>query len=238
MCGRIVLSKSPREIAEFLGLDGLPAWRPRYNIPPGGPITALLAEGKDRILRLLQWGISAPGPGRGGKTPQLINARGETVARKPAFAESFARRRCLIPVNGFYEWKPDRGRKQAFLIRRRDGGLFTLAGIRDRWEYPGGQVRESCAIITSAAADLMKPLHHRQPVIVASADWSGWLGAAPCSGAELQELLASRDTAGMMAHPVDPRVGNPAFDEPACLESWQPGRQNQLDLFATGKDTE
>lgn len=238
MCGRIVLSKSPAEVAAFFGLGDVPDLRPRFNIPPGGPIAAVLADGPDRVLRLLQWGISAPGPGRGGKAPQLINARGETIARKPAFAASFADRRCLIPVNGFYEWKPERGRKQAFLVRRRDGGLFALAGIWDTWEYPGGAVREACAIVTSAASGFMRPIHHRQPVIVAPADWPGWLGAAAASAAELRDMMAPRDSEDMIAHPVDPRVGNPDFDAPACLEPWRPGREGQLDLFASeeGKD--
>lgn len=237
MCGRIVLSKSPREIAAAFGLGEVPDLAPRFNIAPGGIISVIMSGDKDRVLRRLVWGLAPPPGGRPGPGPRLINARSETIDRRETFAESFARRRCLVPVDGFYEWKKSGGKSQPYLVRRRDAGLFALAGIWDRWEYPGRQVTEACAIITTAAAAFMRPIHHRMPVVLAPEHWTRWLRSDPAEAAACKSLLVADESGDLLAHPVDPRMGNPEFDEPRCLETWRPGHTGQLDLFGgTGAD--
>ncbi len=237
MCGRIVLIASAQDMTREFGLADPPRIPPRYNIPPAGPVAAILAEGPDRVLRFLQWGIQTPGPGRGGGSLRMINARAETIAHKTTFAEAFARRRCLIPVNGFYEWKRTGRRARPFLIRRPTGGLFTLAGIWSRWEYPGARVLDACAIITTEAADFMRDIHHRMPVVIAPGQRQKWLETPPAQATSCEPLLRPV-TGDLIAHAVDPRVGSPDFDEPACLEPWRPGREGQLDLFASRKDND
>ncbi len=240
MCGRIVLNSPPGEIAVEFSLTALPELAPRYNIPPGGPVAAIMAgQGeRDRVLRLLTWGLVSPDVRWRDTAPRLINARAETIARKAAFAESFARRRCLIPVNGFYEWKKTGGRAQPFLIHRRDGGLFALAGIWNRWEYPGGRILEACAIITTEAADFMREIHRRMPVLIAAAQRELWLhGSADDADAQVRSMVPE-ETGALTAHAVDPRVGDPAFDEPRCLEPWRPGHAGQLALFGPQDEDE
>ncbi len=235
MCGRIVLTSPPRDIAEVFALGDIPGIKPRFNIPPGGPIAAILAEptNRDRVLRLLSWGLVPTGPRHTGEAPRLINARAESITRKNTFAASFAHRRCLIPVNGFYEWKQQAGKAQPFLIRRTDRGLFALAGIWDRWEFPGGKVQDSCAIITTAAAEFMKAIHHRMPAIIRPEHWQTWL-TAPADQAGTCEKFLGPASPELITHPVDPRVGDPGFDGPECLAPWRGGHDGQLDLFAAG----
>ncbi len=233
MCGRIVLVGAPRDIADTFVLDQVPDLVPSFNIPPGGVIASVTAglDGKARILRKLVWGLVPPGPRHTGTAPRLINARAETIARKAAFAESFAKRRCLIPVNGFYEWKKNGDHNQPFLIRRTNGGLFALAGIWNHWEYPGGKSLDACAIITTTAAPFMSAIHHRMPLVIPPVHWQTWL-AAPGEESHLHTLLEQPAQPDLITHPVDPRVSDPGFDQPECLESWHPGHDGQLDMFS------
>lgn len=233
MCGRINLTSAPHALAETFFLDEVPDLVPRYNISPGQEIAAVLpgGPGAGRLFRPLMWGLHPPRRPGEESGPRLINARAETVARKTSFAESFRERRCLIPVTGFYEWKKNGALRQPFLFRRRDHGLFALAGLWSRWEFPGGRREENGTILTCAANSLMRPVHHRMPVILPPSAWSAWLDSPAHEADGLQELLQPATPGELVAHPVTRRVNRPEFDDPACLEPVPEEGDNQLALF-------
>ncbi|HKZ33553.1 MAG TPA: SOS response-associated peptidase [Vicinamibacteria bacterium] len=217
MCGRFNQTASGEEVAEAFGLDEAPELAPRYNIAPTQPVAVIGIQPKTgrRGLALLTWGLiprDALGKERG-----FINARSETAFEKPAFSEAFARRRCLIPATGFYEWqKLDARRRQPWLIRLAAPGPFAFAGL---WEpaaaVPGA--KPTCTILTTEPNELARRVHDRMPVILDPADYTQWLDPAVVVAAEVRPLLRSFPAAAMTAYPVSTRVNNPAFDDPACL---------------------
>jgi len=233
MCGRITLTSAPHLLAEKFFLDMVPDLMPRFNIAPSQDIPAVIpnpnAEG--RLVRMFRWGLVPPwskGPDVGAK---LINARSETVLEKPSFREAFARRRCLVPVDGFYEWqKRDDGRQPFYFSSRRRTPL-ALAGLWERWEYPGGRRLDSCTILTTAANSTMRPIHHRMPVIVPEADWRIWLELPPEKAETLVDLLKPAAADALLAWPVNRHVNRPDFDEPQCVEPVWDDPGGQLNLF-------
>jgi putative SOS response-associated peptidase YedK len=146
-----------------------------------------------------------------------INARSETVADKPMFRHAFRKRRCLIPADGFYEWAVVGGRKQPFCFRPQDERPFAFAGLWERWEGPDGPV-ESCAILTTQANELVRPVHERMPVILPEHHWSAWLDAGLHNAAEVVPLLLPFPAEAMRAYPVGLMVNSPKNDGPGCLE--------------------
>jgi putative SOS response-associated peptidase YedK len=233
MCGRIVLSVAPHRIAEEFFLDLVPDLAPRFNIAPTQDIAAVVPNpaSAGRLVRMFRWGLVphwAEGPEIGAR---MINARSETVLEKGSFRESFRKRRCLVPVDGFYEWQKRPDGKQPFVFRRRDKGLFALAGIWDRWEYPGGKELQSCAILTTAANRVMRPIHHRMPVILPRRDWETWLTRSPDAADELTSLLRPLAADDLLAAPVTREVNRPAFDEPRCVEPIWDDPGGQMNLF-------
>ena len=190
MCGRFTQRLSWRELQEFLDLIGAPQnLRPRYNVAPGQSIaTVRLADG-GRRLSMLRWGLIpawAKEPSIGYK---MINARAETTYQKPSFRAAFKARRCLIPADGFYEWKREGKAKQPYLIGLKDGGGFVFAGLWESWIVPAGlaltgslaelapgDVLETCTILTTEANAALAPIHPRMPVILPAEAYDPWLG--------------------------------------------------------------
>jgi putative SOS response-associated peptidase YedK len=149
----------------------------------------------------------------------LINARAETVTEKASFREPIRKRRCLIPTNGFYEWKQENGSKQPYYIYPSEDELFTFAGIWDHWsDDDRNRSLNSCAILTTEANDTMKPIHDRMPVIISSEDHDDWLQPDKIDGESLKQILESPDNPSLRMHPVSKRVNNPTFDEETCIE--------------------
>lgn len=233
MCGRIVLSSAPHVLAETFYLDVVPDLMPSWNVAPGQDLAVVLppAGTPGNVLRRQRWGLQPPWDRGDGGTPQLINARGETVLAKPAFREAFRQRRCLVPADGFYEWQKRDGGSQPFHFRARDGHLLALAGVWEPREQPGGRSLETCAILTAAANATMRPVHHRMPVILPESVWKTWLGARPDEAENLLALLQPAPSELLLGYPVTRRVGNVAFDEPACVEPVEDERRGQLNLF-------
>ncbi|MCB1183666.1 SOS response-associated peptidase [bacterium] len=233
MCGRIVLSVAPHRIAEEFYLDMVPDLLPRYNIAPTQDVAAVLPNPRSdgRLVEMFRWGLVPHWSKGPDEAARMINARSETVLEKGSFRDSFRERRCLVPVNGFYEWQKRPDGKQPFLFRRRDAGLFALAGIWDRWEYPGGRELRSCSILTTEANRVMRPVHHRMPVILAPEAWEKWLRLPADRAAELTDLLRPLATDDLLAAPVTREVNRPAFDEPRCLEPIWDDPGGQLNLF-------
>jgi putative SOS response-associated peptidase YedK len=212
MCGRYALTSSPAVIAERFHLLWMPELAPHYNIAPGQAIPAVRDTGQGRELAFLRWGLIPSWAKEASIGMKLINARGETLADKPAFRSAYRQRRCLIPADAFYEWKAVGGRKQPYCIRMGDEGPFGMAGLWEHWKNPDGQTVESCTIVTVDANALIAPLHDRMPLIVAPDNYDAWLRAV---ANELPPPVPAQD---MRTYPVSPLVSNAHNDVPACLD--------------------
>jgi putative SOS response-associated peptidase YedK len=230
MCGRYTLAISdPAEIRARFPVGKSVQIRPRYNVAPSDDVLAVTTdrEGAPRG-ELLRWGLVPPWAKEPGSSAKMINARVETVAEKPAYRRAFMRFRCLIVADGFYEWRPeDAGRKQPFHITRSDGALFAFAGLWSIWHGEAGRKLRSCTILTTAANELIAPLHDRMPVILERSAEAEWLDAStpPDRLAELCSGLAPERTA---LQAVGGAVNDARYDGPECLEPPVPSPQNTL----------
>ena len=216
MCGRFTLTKSGEEVAAAFGLDEVPELGPRYNVAPSQPVAVVrrLAPEAGRTLAFLRWGFVP----RGSEAARpLLNARAETAGQRAAFREAFARRRCLLPADGFYEWQGPSGtpRRQPFHLQIAGGALFALAGL---WE-PAAEAPGSVAILTTAPNSLVARIHDRMPLVLNPADYERWLDPGLTSAAALRPLLGPYPAAHMTAWPVGPAVNNPRIDDRSCLAS-------------------
>ena len=219
MCGRFVQYSDPEIYASHFDLDDICQATPRYNVAPTQPVLAIRGtdEGK-RELVPLRWGL-VPAWSKGPDNRySMINARAETVKSKPAYRNAFKHRRCLIPAEGFYEWKAGKDGKTPFLIRRGDGEPFAMAGLWERWHAPEGDSIESCAIIVTDANELVHAIHDRMPVILQQEEYAAWLDPANTDADGLMALLKPADPAPWTLHPVSRRVNSPRNDSPDLLE--------------------
>ncbi len=201
MCGRFQLTASPEEIAEHFQLSRRPKYQPSYNIAPARKILCIV-ELEDKSLKAVNlfWGLVPSWSKDTKNSHHLINARAETIREKPSFRAAFQKRRCLIVAQGFYEWQKLDSGKQAFHIHRQDNQLFAFAGVWEHWQQ-SEQTLYSCSIITMDAAELMRSIHNRMPVIILPSHYHQWLDNA---GDENQtyNLINSVAFADMNATPV------------------------------------
>ncbi|PKQ32777.1 MAG: DUF159 family protein [Actinobacteria bacterium HGW-Actinobacteria-2] len=222
MCGRFAASARVDDLMEFFEIDekvdGLPP--AAYNIAPTDPIAAVLERERDqgvrRLLTPLRWGLVPSWAPDARGAARLINARLETVADKPSFRKAFASRRCLIPADGYYEWRPvssasGKVRKQPYFIHPADGSPMVMAGLYEFWKAPDGSWLTTAAIITTQATDHLGYLHDRMPVLVERAHWDAWLDPGFTSGAD---ALVSVPIHGLEFHPVSEAVNRVANDGP------------------------
>jgi putative SOS response-associated peptidase YedK len=221
MCGRYTLTAPGEIVAEIFELVDVPPILPRYNLAPTqeAAVVRIVKPGAPRTLAALRWGLIpywAQDPAIGNR---MINARAESVAEKPAYRDSFRRRRCLVPADGFYEWKKlDAKTKQPYLIHRQDRRPFAFAGLWSSWRSPESGPLETFTILTTSPNDLMRRLHDRMPVILDPRDYAAWLDPANRDAAHLQSLLAPAPDGGWQATPVSRAVNHPAHDAPDCIE--------------------
>ncbi|MHC4447786.1 MAG: SOS response-associated peptidase [Planctomycetota bacterium] len=239
MCGRYSLTTPPEVLAALFKLADIPAWTPRYNIAPTQEVPVVrVLRGRDetsaeRRFDALYWGFIPWWSKDAGVGAGMINARAETAAQKPAFRDAFQRRRCLVPADGFYEWKKlDRG-KQPYCIRRHDREPFAFAGLWDRWRGEDEQTIESFTILTTDPTALVRSLHDRMPLILDPKDFDLWLDPDMRDPERLQTLLKAIAAASedLVAYPVSPRVNTPANDDPACLQAVVPVDESEPRLF-------
>lgn len=230
MCGRYALAgPAPGEWSEqrlrtrFPGLGESVELRRRFNVAPTDAVACVTTtrEGEPRG-ELLRWGLVphwAKDPGLGAK---MINARSETVAEKPAFRDAFARRRCLVIADGFYEWER-RGPKarHPFHITRTDGRPFAFAGLWATWHGPGDELLRTCTIVTTAANATMRELHDRMPVILPAEAEDAWLDAATPEPL-LRELFAGLPAEQTALREVSRAVNDARHDAPDCLDAPEP----------------
>jgi putative SOS response-associated peptidase YedK len=219
MCGRISLATPARVVAEHFGLAAAPELAPRWNVAPGQPVAIVRVRRSDRerALELRRWGLVPPGSREPGAGARLVNAREESAAELPAFRRAFRERRCLLPADGFYEWRT-RGRRfrQPYRIEPAGGGLLALAGLYERWQGAEGERVDSCTILTTRANATLAPLHDRMPVILPREAWDAWLDPDASDPARLRALLAASPPGPLEVHPVGLRVNDPRHDDPEC----------------------
>jgi putative SOS response-associated peptidase YedK len=217
MCGRYMMTSPVEALRRLLLVEERPNLPPRYNIAPTQdvPIVRLRKDRSGRELTLARWGL-IPYWAKDAKIgARQINARAESLATRPAFREAFARRRCLVPADGFYEWQKRGRTKQPWLIRAKDGSLLAFAGLWEHWRDPAGGTVTSCTIVTGEPNPLVARLHDRMPVILAPDHHEGWLCGDPATA---QDLLRPFPADRLEAFPVSPRVNSPANDDPGLIE--------------------
>lgn len=224
MCGRYVLSASAAELIEHFQLLDCPDYSPRFNVAPQSSIPVIRQKpSAGRVGQLVKWGLIpswAKDPSIGNK---LNNARGETVAEKPSFRTSFARHRCLIPANGFYEWQPvtetGKVRKQPYYIHpSAPGDFFAFAGLLAAWTPPEGETVVSTCIITTEPNEVMAPIHDRMPVILQPGQFYAWLDPDNHDTGALKAMLGPCAPGGMAAYPVSPVINSGRVEGPGCIE--------------------
>jgi putative SOS response-associated peptidase YedK len=218
MCGRFTLTAPARALAELFDLADLPALAPRYNVAPTQPVLAVRHAGEARreVVRL-RWGLVPSWADDLRIGARLLNARAETAAEKPAFRTALARRRCLVPADGFFEWRSAGGKKQPLWFRLRDGRPFALAGLWERWQAAEGVLVESCAVLTTEANELVRPVHERMPVILEPSRYDAWLDPHFTRTDLLRPWWRPWCAADMIAEPVSAHVNNPRHDDVRCV---------------------
>lgn len=220
MCGRYTISVPAETLAQHFGLETVPDVTPRFNVAPtqAAPVVRLSMAAEAPVLDFLRWGLvpawakDASGAGR------LINARAETVADKPSFRSAFRHRRCLVPADGFYEWRTEGGVKQPYRITRPDGAPFAFAGLWECWGK-GDEPLETFTILTTAASAVLQPLHDRMPVILDPADYALWLDPAATDPAVLQPLLGAGADDGLTYYAVGRAVNRVGNDDASLVEA-------------------
>lgn len=238
MCGRFSLAIPAERIAELFKTAMLETVRPRYNISPTLPVLGIATQPdtKERRGSLFHWGL-IPFWAKDKKiSAKLTNARCETLAEKPSFRAAYKYRRCLIPVDGFYEWKREDGRKQPYYFTMTDGEPFAFAGLWEHWSGPAGEELQSCTIVTTRANRLMEPIHHRMPVILEPSDFDFWLDPRVRDPKRLNPLLEPYAGKGLSLFPVSSYVNKAGNEGPQCRTPIEPAEDNpngdqQMKLF-------
>ncbi len=219
MCGRFTLTVDPSELKDEFENYGFPSkYAPRYNIAPTQPVLAIPNDGKNKA-DFFVWGLIpswAKDPAIGNR---LINARGETLAEKPAFRGGYKHKRCLILADGFYEWKAQPGTKTKIphFIHLKTGKPFAFAGLWDEWHAADGSQVRSCTIVTTTPNKLMAVIHNRMPVILSADDYPAWLDTADRTADSLNHLIKPFAAEQMEAYPVSTLVNSPANDKAECV---------------------
>ncbi len=223
MCGRFSLSTPIADLADLFDADadGLVRTPARFNLAPTETVVAVRAEGGKRRLVGLRWGLIPNWVSQPGSLPLMINARAESLGARPAFRDLLPRRRCVVPADGFYEWRTEGGRRQPYFVRARDGAPLALAAIWDAWRGEGAPI-ESCAIITTDANSLLRALHDRMPAIVAGDGLDAWLDPATGYTGDLERSLRPFDPARLEVFPVSARVNRVGVDDLSCVEPLDP----------------
>ena len=224
MCGRFKLQASWSEIHRLYQLTLNLNLRPRYNIAPSQGVLAVRynAETHQRIASELRWGLIPFWAKEASIGYKMINAKAEGISEKPSFREAFKSRRCIIPADGFYEWKATGAKmKQPYAIVMQDRSVFGFAGLWERWrdKANGGEVVESCTIITTEPNAVCAPIHNRMPVILPPESYATWLGEREAGADELLALLKPYPAEKMTAFPIGPRIGNVKNEGPELLEA-------------------
>lgn len=234
MCGRYTLKRKLKELSNIFKAATYPEteWEPRFNIAPSQEVPVILEENGNRTIRYMKWGL-VPNWSKD-KNPKIkpINARGEEASNKPYFRQPFIRRRCVIPVDSFYEWKEIGPKKKVvFNIYLKNKELISVGGLWDRHvDIETGKTLDSCVIVTTHANELMSRIHDRMPVILPDSSRDTWLSEAIQSREIIQSLITPYDSGQMGLFEVSGLVNSPRIDSPDCEKPLEPKKdleQNQ-----------
>ena len=218
-----MLTVSADDLQQTFGFRAPRGYQPRYNIPPSQPLLALTGEG-GRELREIVWGLVPASSPDSSASRRHINARAESVWTKAAFKEPFESRRCLVVIDGYYEWQADGGVRRPHRVCLESRRPFTVAGLWDRWGEDDQEI-DSCAIITTSASPRIVGIHDRMPLMIPEGERDAWLD--PGSSLErLREIMVPYDGDDLEAYEVSPLVNSPANDTPACVEPFHAPAQD------------
>jgi putative SOS response-associated peptidase YedK len=217
MCGRFAIIE-PARLAALFGLESGLDFPPRYNIAPTQPVPVVHEDHGRRTMALMRWGF-VPGWVKDPREfPLLINARSETMAEKPAFRDALRHGRCIVPADGYFEWRtgPDK-RKQPFYVSRTDGKPMAMAGLCSIWCGPNGEEVDTVAIVTVPANAELAPIHDRMPAILDPAGFDDWLDTGGVSAAAASRLALPQPVGALRYHPVSTRVNAASQDDPGLV---------------------
>ncbi|WP_405019148.1 SOS response-associated peptidase [Kitasatospora sp. NBC_00070] len=237
MCGRFASTTVPQDLVEVFGVeqwDPTETLAPSWNVAPTDPAFVVLDRAPKgggapvRQLRVLRWGLVPAWSKSPESAVKMINARADTVHEKPSYRQAFASRRCLLPVDGYYEWETIPGekgkpRKQPYFVHRADGTALALAGLYEFWrdrrfpaEHPEAWL-VTCTVVTTDAEPALAPIHHRMPLFLDPSAFDAWLDPARADPDELRGLLVPPPPGALLARPIGPAVGNIRNNSPALL---------------------
>ena len=228
MCGRYTLTSAPQAIRSLFRYADQPNFPARYNIAPTQPIAIVRLVNGQREFALVRWGLLPSWVKDPRAFSLLINARGETVIDKPAYRAAMKRRRCLIPADGFYEWRATGGRKQPYFIHTKSGAPLAFAGLWETWTGPNGEELDTAAIVTTSANHALAPLHDRMPVIVPPEAFDLWLDSNNVDALTASVLIGPAPENLLEAYPVSTEVNRVANDNPRLIDEVAPGGEPEL----------
>ncbi|NLX48962.1 MAG: SOS response-associated peptidase [Methanospirillum sp.] len=217
MCGRYSLICTDDFGNRFRVQIPVIGCRSRFNVAPSQTMPVIVQREETEIV-MMKWGLVPhwardPAPSR-----RPINARAETLAERPMFRGLIRHNRCLVPASGFYEWKKEGNRKTPYYLRLKDDDLFAFAGLYDIWRDADGLPLATYTIVTTAANEVVAPIHDRMPVILRREDEERWIGGVPPGQEDLRDLLGPYPARGMEAYPVSTQVNSPVSDDPGLIE--------------------
>jgi putative SOS response-associated peptidase YedK len=220
MCGRFTQQRPTSELAEiFDAEDRVGAPGGRFNVAPTDEAAVVVQRDDHRAVTTYRWGL-IPHWAKDEKVgSRMFNARAETLSASPAFRDALRRRRCIVPVDSFYEWRREGNVRQPFRVLRTDGRPLALAGLWSGWKDPKTEeIRRTFAIITGTPNDVVREIHDRMPVVLDDDAWPLWLDPSLGDPGELQALLLPFDGLELEACPVSRLVNNVRFDGPELIE--------------------
>jgi len=214
MCGRYLIISDPDTLRRLFGYSDQPNFPPRYNVAPTQPVPIVRMQDGQRRFALVRWGLMPPWVKDPKNFTLLINARGESAHEKPSFRNAMKRRRCLIPADGFYEWKGEGAAKRPWIVRRKGGGPLAFAGIWETWTGPNGEEMESAAIVTVEASPLLQQVHHRMPVMLTPETYDAWLDCDNIRAEEALSAISVLPDEQLETYALSPAVNRVANDGP------------------------
>jgi putative SOS response-associated peptidase YedK len=238
MCGRYTLTRQEDLVEDLQASLGMSAqgewWKPRFNVAPTQPAPVVILRDGTRMIELMRWGLVPHWAGKSGaKPPLMINARLEGLADKPVFRDALARRRCLVPADGFFEWKRDlqhpKAKPQPMYIHPQPRHTIAFAGLWARTRTDAGE-QLSFTIVTGPPNELVKPIHDRMPVVLDPAAYAAWLDPS-LDGEGARALLGIPPVGEWILEPVSVRVNSAQADDPTLIDPIAPEPPAQRDLF-------
>lgn len=232
MCGRYRLGRGRDAFLKYFGVDDEIDWSARYNIAPTQDAPVILQDSIQpvRHAALMRFGLIPSWSKDASGSARMINARAESAAEKPAFRDPLKLRRCIVPADGFYEWRQNGKVRQPYCFEVGNSQIFGFAGLWDRWRAPDGKNIESFTILTTQPNALLSGIHDRMPAILNPDDYDMWLDPGMKDVQAALEVIHPFDARQMRSFPVSTRVNSPDNDDEACAKPVEAEKEN-LSLF-------